>query len=139
LSSIAYLKYIEILRKNARPGNELADQNYDLTIVGSMKHYIIPYGVCKTDSSGMRTEMQKKPEYDFLVNTGLYIMKPSVLKIIPKETYFEKTDLVREAKLNGVKIGVYPVSEKSWIDVGQWSGFNSVIKDFENKSQEIND
>ena len=107
------------------------DQNYDLTIVGSMKNYTIPYGVCKTDSAGMLIEMREKPEYDFLVNTGFYLMKPSILKFIPEDTYFDMTDLIREVKLNGFKIGVYPVSEKSWIDVGQWSEFNSVIKDFE--------
>jgi len=115
------------------------DQNYDLTIVGSMKNYTIPYGVCKTDSAGMLIEMREKPEYDFLVNTGLYLMEPSILKFIPKETYFDMTDLIRVVKLNGFKIGVYPVSEKSWIDVGQWSEFNSVIKDFEKESLKIND
>ena len=31
-------------------GDELADQNYDLNVVGSIKHFTIPYGVCKTDS-----------------------------------------------------------------------------------------
>ena len=87
----------------------------------------------------MLTEIQEKPEYDFLVNTGLYLLKPNILKFIPKETYFDMTDLIKETKLKGFKIGVFPVSEKSWIDVGQWSEFNSSIKDFEKISQEIND
>ena len=106
----------------------------DLTIVGSIKHYTIPYGVCKTDGEGILKEILEKPKYDFLVNTGLYLMEPSILKFIPKETYFDMTDLIKELKLNEFKIGVYPVSEKSWIDIGQWSEFNSVIKDFEKDS-----
>jgi hypothetical protein len=30
-------------------------------------------------------------------------------------------DLIRIIKANGGRVGVYPVSEKSWLDTGEWS------------------
>ena len=41
------------------------------------------------------------------------------------------TDLIRKVQDRGVKIGVFPVSEKSWIDVGQWTEYKNTIKDLE--------
>jgi len=31
--------------------------------------------------------------------------------------------------INGSKVGVYPVSEQSYIDVGQWEEFRASIKE----------
>jgi hypothetical protein len=33
-----------------------------------------------------------------------------------------------EAKEKGYKIGVFPISEESWIDVGQWEEYQKAIK-----------
>jgi len=33
------------------------------------------------------------------------------------------TDLIKLCKEKGKKVGVYPISEKSWIDVGQWGEY----------------
>jgi len=105
--------------------------SHDLTVVGSLQQYTIPYGVCEIDNFGILKEIREKPEYDFLVNTGLYLMNPNVLHYIPEDKYFDMTDLIKVIQKESLKIGVYPVSEKSWIDVGQWSKYSKTIKELE--------
>jgi NDP-sugar pyrophosphorylase family protein len=98
-----------------------------LTLVGSMQHYKIPYGVCEIDNGGELINIREKPEYDFLSNTGLYLLEPDVLALIPDDTYFDMTNLIKKVKSRGLKVGLFPISEKSWVDVGQWEEYRKVI------------
>ena len=96
------------------------DRKYDLTLIVSMQHYTIPYGVCKINNGGDLLNIIEKPEYDYLTNTGMYLINPDVLKYIPDNTYFDMTTLIDKLQENNIKVGVFPVSSKSWFDVGQW-------------------
>ena len=58
--------------------------SYDLTLVASKKEYIIPYGTCELTQDGELAYMNEKPKYNFLINTGLYVLNPDILKLIPK-------------------------------------------------------
>ncbi len=102
---------------------------YSITLVGAMKQYSVPYGVCDIEKDGKLKSFIEKPEFDYLVNTGLYVIAPSVIKLIPEDTYFDMTDLLKALMDKGERIGVYPVSEKSWVDVGQWEEFNNALND----------
>ena len=37
------------------------------------------------------------------------------------------TDLIENAKKKGMNIGVYPVSESAYIDVGQWEEYHRSV------------
>ena len=39
--------------------------SYALTLVASMRHFTIPYGVCDVINDGELVEIKEKPEYDF--------------------------------------------------------------------------
>lgn len=104
------------------------DGGYDLTIVGSMQHHTIPYGVCMFENGGLLKSIQEKPEYDFLVNTGMYLLNPHILRYIPENTYFDMTELINVLQKKAHKVGVYPVSEKSWIDIGQLAEYKTTIR-----------
>lgn len=101
---------------------------YDLTLVASMHHYTIPYGVCYIENGGDLKEISEKPEYDYLINTGMYILEPDVIDYIPEDTFYHITHLIDTLKKNNRRVGVYPVYEKSWIDVGQWEEYKNAIK-----------
>ncbi len=90
-----------------------------ITLVSSMKNFMIPYGVCEISNGGVLKNIREKPEYDFLVNTGMYILDKTVLKDIPKHKCYNMTDLVKDYLKKGEKVGVYPISDKSWLDMGQ--------------------
>jgi dTDP-glucose pyrophosphorylase len=102
---------------------------YDLTLVGSMQQYTIPYGICDIDRGGVLKGIREKPEYDFLVNTGLYLLKQAILQYIPENEYFDMTDLIKKIQDNGLKVGVFPVSEKAWINVGQWRDYKKMMNE----------
>lgn len=104
------------------------NSKYDFTLVTSMRNYTIPYGVCDIDKSGQLLNMREKPEYNYLVNTGMYVVEPKVLKFIPKNKIFDMSDLIKKIKGNGMKVGVFPISEKSWVDIGQWKEYKKNLK-----------
>lgn len=104
------------------------DNNYDLTLVVSCKHYVIPYGVCEIENGGLLKNINEKPEHDLLVNTGMYIMNKGVVELIPEGRTCNINDLIMKAKDKGFRIGVFPISESSWIDIGQWEEYHKAIE-----------
>lgn len=102
---------------------------FDLTIVGSMQHHTIPYGVCKIENGGLLKNIHEKPKYDFIINTGMYLLNHHVLKYIPENACIDMTDLVNVLQKEARRVGVYPVSEKSWIDIGQLAEYKATIKE----------
>ncbi|MFH1310455.1 MAG: nucleotidyltransferase family protein [Candidatus Omnitrophota bacterium] len=105
--------------------------NYDITLVASAKEFNIPYGICELNGGGSLKRIQEKPKYNFLVNTGLYILNPAVIELIPDDEVFHITHLMDKVRENNGTIGVYPVSENSWIDVGQWTEYRMALKAIE--------
>jgi len=106
--------------------------SYDITIIASAKQFKIPYGICELNGNCSLERIQEKPEYNFLVNTGLYVLNPNVIDLIPDDKLFHITQLIDKTReINGA-IGVYPVSEKAWIDVGQWAEYRKSLKVIEN-------
>lgn len=99
-----------------------------ITLVTSLKHYTIPYGVIEINEKSHVKSMLEKPEYDFLVNTGMYILEPEVLEDIPKDTFYHITDLINEYIGKGEKIGVYPISEGAWLDMGELKEMEIMIE-----------
>ncbi len=61
------------------------DNEYDLTLVASLKDYHIPYGVCELEKGGSLARIKEKPQYSFLVNTGMYVVRRDRLDLIPEE------------------------------------------------------
>ena len=107
------------------------DKKNKITLVSSMKNFTIPYGVCKIENGGVLRNIREKPEYDFLVNTGMYVLDVTVLDDIPKNRFYNITDLINDYVEKDRKVGVYPVSEKSWLDMGQFEALQETLKKFE--------
>ena len=105
-----------------------ANRRYDLTMVVSLKHFCLPYGVCDLNAAGTLKSIKEKPEYDFLVNTGMYVVNPSLLPLIPKNKHFDFTELMVRAKSRGHAVGIFPVHEAAWTDVGQWEEYKRALK-----------
>jgi dTDP-glucose pyrophosphorylase len=101
---------------------------YDITLVASAKEYIIPYGTCELNGDGHLSHINEKPKYNFLINTGLYILNPAVLSIMPKNKSYHITDMIDDLKNAGKKIGVFPIDDDAWIDVGQWTEYQKAVE-----------
>lgn len=103
------------------------DSGYDLTLVASMKNYVIPYGTCELNGEGHLDYIREKPEFSFLVNTGLYVLNPDILNIIPKGEKYHITHLIADAKNQGRHVGIYPIDDEAWIDIGQWTEYRQAV------------
>ncbi|MCH2023546.1 MAG: nucleotidyltransferase family protein [Saprospiraceae bacterium] len=106
-----------------------------ITAVGAIKNYAIPYGTFETVENGVLISLNEKPNFNFLVNTGFYILEPEVLELIPNDKLFHITHLMEKVIKNKGKVGVFPVSEKSWMDIGVWEEYNKTQKLMEKKRQ----
>ncbi|MCT2534640.1 sugar phosphate nucleotidyltransferase [Aquibacillus koreensis] len=94
-------------------------ENNLVTMVCSLKHIRIPYGVIEINETGEIEEMKEKPEFSFFTNTGMYIVEPKVIDELEDNTSIGFPEIIEKYKGAGEKIGVYPISEHAWLDMGQ--------------------
>jgi dTDP-glucose pyrophosphorylase/CBS domain-containing protein len=113
--------YADLFKHHKAEGNSM-------TVVCSMKNFKIPYGVIYHGNNGVFKRMEEKPEMDFLINTGVYIMEPEVLKLIPDGVEYDINVLINELHKKNFKIGIYPVSDNLWFDMGQWEEYFSSLR-----------
>lgn len=106
------------------------DNQNEITIVVALKHVYLPYGTVQSGDNGQLKSMKEKPELTFKVNSGMYILEPHLLEDIPEDSFFHITELIEKVKKRKGKVGVFPVSEKSWTDIGQWNEYNKIISNY---------
>ena len=99
-----------------------------ITFVCAMKDVVIPYGIIETDSYGKITEIKEKPEFSFLTNTGVYVVEPEVIEELVDDEFIHLPDIAKRYIEKGEKVGVFPISEKSWMDMGQFNEMDSMVK-----------
>ena len=101
-----------------------------ITIVVSQKDIVVPYGVMDVLEDGQLSSIREKPRFNVLVNTGLYVLEPDVLNILPKNKAFSMVKLIEQAREKGMRVGVFPIEEKNWFDIGQWAEYKNTLKHF---------
>lgn len=104
------------------------DKKASLTILSSIQHYKIPYGVIEFESGGEVTKIQEKPEYTFPINAGVYVLNKASLRHIPEGISFNMTDLIRSLIEKNKKVVMYPVNENDYVDIGQWEEYKKAIE-----------
>jgi dTDP-glucose pyrophosphorylase len=96
-------------------------QDADLAIVTIPYEVSIPYAVLET-KNGSITSFKEKPTYTYYSNGGIYLIKKSALKHLPKESIFDATDLIAKLLSEGLNVVSYPLSGY-WLDVGKHEDF----------------
>lgn len=91
-----------------------------MTIVSALKNIEVPYGVLKTAEKGIITAFEEKPKLSYFVNTGMYVVNGEMLEKIPKDTFFHMTHLAEKLMSEGLQVGMYPISEESFLDMGEF-------------------
>ncbi len=108
-------------------------ENNLITMVCSLKKIRIPYGVIEISETGEIEEMKEKPEISFFANTGVYMVEPEVLDNLEDGKEIGFPDVIEKHKRLGKKIGVYPISENSWLDMGQLDEMEVMRRHLENE------
>lgn len=96
------------------------DSGNELTIISSLKNTSIPYGVLHCEKNGIITSIEEKPRLSYFINTGMYIINPEHIEWIPEDRVYHMTDLIGEMMKRGRQVGMYPVSEYSFLDMGEF-------------------
>jgi len=100
-----------------------------ITVVSVLKNYKIPYGTIETSENGMLQNLNEKPNIVYQINSGLYILEPEIFNYLPENKFMHITDLILKLKESGMNVGVFPVSEGSWHDMGNWDEYLKLIKE----------
>lgn len=108
--------YSEILKYHRENKNEI-------TVVAAIKNMGLPYGTLETKEGGLLADIKEKPNYTFKINTGMYILEPHLINEIPVDEFYHITFLIEKLMKQGRRVGVYPINEGSWIDVGNWDEY----------------
>jgi dTDP-glucose pyrophosphorylase len=118
---VVKIDFADLLDHHLREGNLV-------TLVASVKPFRIPYGVCDLKEGGRLAGIREKPEFEFLVNTGLYMLDASALELIPPTGMFHMTDLISAAQAAGRRVGVFPVGGDAWLDTGEWAEYRKTVE-----------
>lgn len=102
--------------------------NNIITVVSVIKNFAIPYGTIETNENGLLSNINEKPDIVYQINSGLYVLEPKIFKYLPENKFMHITELMMELKENGFNVGVFPVSEGSWTDIGNWEDYLKVVK-----------
>lgn len=90
-----------------------------ITMVCSLKNFTIPYGVVNIGEDGMIESMQEKPNMSFFTNTGCYFVEPEVIEDLEYNKPADFPTVIEKYMEEGKRIGVYPIGEEAWLDMGQ--------------------
>ncbi|MAD94167.1 MAG: alcohol dehydrogenase [Rhodobacteraceae bacterium] len=82
----------------------------------------IPYGVVQMDDLSV-CSLEEKPTLSHHVNAGIYLLDPTLLALVPKNTFYDMPDLLMQALHQEKKVSAFPIHEY-WLDVGHPHALN---------------
>lgn len=91
-------------------------------------NFQVPYGVVTTEDHAL-VELIEKPNYNFFVNAGIYVIAPDVVDLIPKGVFFDMPTLFKEIVKQEKGTLAFPLREY-WIDIGQHHDLEKAKQDF---------
>ena len=111
--------------------------NNQITILGVSRNINIPYGILhmKNERADFE-EIIEKPDYHFIVNSGVYVLEPEVVDLIPRNQLIDMPELLILAKKKGFRIQVYPLN-CSWFDIGEWGEYKKAIEYMDNMGNKL--
>lgn len=102
--------------------------NADMAVAATSYHVDVPYAVLEINDGNQVKSLKEKPRYTYYSNAGIYIIKKKLLKMIPKDTYFDITDLMDRVLEMNLKLITYPINGY-WLDIGKHEDFAKAQED----------
>lgn len=102
----------------------------DATLAATQQTFNIPFGVVQSDADGKFRSIEEKPSLRYFVNSGFYILSPTVYRLVGPREHCDMPALLNRAHGLGYNIGVFPVHEY-WKDVGRPDDLEAAHRDIE--------
>jgi len=93
------------------------EKNTDALMCVREYDFQVPFGVVQTEDEVVK-KIDEKPVHKFLVNAGVYMLAASVLKYIPKNTYYDMPMLFERLMQENKHVIAFPLREY-WLDIGR--------------------
>jgi len=103
------------------------EHHADMSVAVRYHEFQLPYGAVTTDGVEI-TGISEKPVIRNLINAGIYLLNPSVRKLIPSGRRYDMTDLIRKLLENRRRVVSFPIGEY-WIDIGQVEDYDKARAD----------
>lgn len=117
--------YASIFDYHKRSGNII-------TMVCAEKRFEIPYGTVTLDQENRIVALKEKPQFDYRVNTGFYVIEPAFLERIPGDSFVHITDIIEKCITDGERVGSYLIPDEAWMDMGQLDELEKMKERLEN-------
>ena len=92
-------------------------QQADLTVAVRQYDVQVPFGVIESDGVMVRG-VTEKPVFNFFVNAGIYLLEPSVYRLLAPGERTDMTDLIQQLLREERRVASFPIRE-GWLDIGQ--------------------
>ena len=99
----------------------------DLSILSIPYSVEIPYAVLETNNQRI-VSLKEKPKYTYYSNGGIYLLKKTLINRIPKDTFYNATDLIEQLISEDKFVKTYPLVDY-WLDIGNHDDFNKAQAD----------
>lgn len=97
-------------------------------MVASIPYQIsLPYGIFKEENREVHS-LEEKPSYTYYANAGIYLIKKELLKLVPKNEFFNATDLLEKIINSDRKLIHYPI-RSYWLDIGKHEDYKKAQSD----------
>lgn len=100
--------------------------NSSATLCVREHEFQIPFGVVQIDNCQLKA-LKEKPTSKVFVNAGIYVLSPDVIKEIPKNEFYDMTDLFSDLLAKDQNSAVFPVHEY-WMDIGRITEYEKADK-----------
>jgi dTDP-glucose pyrophosphorylase len=97
--------------------NHYMEEGADMAIATFPYVVSVPYGVLNIENSSV-TSVAEKPTYTYHASAGMYLIKKEYFNLIPKNTFYNATDLMDLLFSMQKKITYFPIVGY-WIDIGK--------------------
>lgn len=103
----------------------------DATMCIRKHEQVVPYGVVQRDeTTHFLLNIVEKPIRQFFVNAGIYILEPSILKMLTPNTNCDMPDLLTLCIKHNYRVATFPIREY-WLDIGRHEDLEKAHKDYE--------
>lgn len=97
-------------------------ENADMAVASIPYSVDIPYAIMELNDNTI-TSFKEKPKNTYYANAGIYLIKKESIKYIPKNSFFNATDLMDVIMTNNGKLIHSPITGY-WIDIGKHDDYN---------------
>lgn len=109
------------------------------TISSYLRKQLLDYGLLKTDNHGYLIGFQEKPQKEYEVSMGIYMMNRKVIDIVPEGITYGFDSLMYDLLASKKKVAVRPFNGY-WLDIGRSDDYVQAAKEFDSmKSRFIHD